>query len=253
MIFVIMPAYNEEENLGDLIPRIGRVLRGANLEYKILVVNDGSKDKTEHVLNDFAKNFPVEVLNHSVNKGVGAAYDTGLRNASSRAKENDVIVLMEADSTNDPSPIPLMAKKIFNDECDVVIGSRYHSKGGYYHFPLKRLILSKGANFVFRLLFPIKNVRDYTIFFRAYRAGILQKAFSFYGNEFITEKSFVCNAAILVRMKRFNIRVEELPLEYRYDLKKGRSKMNIGKNLGEYMHFIFKTLKEDLYNKGSGK
>lgn len=248
MILIIMPAYNEEENLSSLIPKIDRTLKTAGLEYKVLVVNDGSKDRTEHVSRDLAKDYPVEVLNHSVNRGVGAAYDTGLRSASLRARPDDVIVLMEADSTNDPTPIPIMARKIFNNECDVVIGSRYQRKGGYYHFPLKRLILSKGANFLFKILFPIKNVRDYTIFFRAYSAAILQRAIGYYKDKFVNEKSFVCNAAILVRLKRFNARVEEIPMEYRYDLKKGISKMNVKNNLKEYMRFIFSTLKENILN-----
>lgn len=248
MMYIIMPAYNEEENLSGLIPKIDTTLKAAGLQYKVLVVNDGSKDRTEHVSLDLANRFPVEVLNHHVNKGVGAAYDTGLRNASLRAGPNDVVVLMEADSTNDPKPIPLMARMILSNKCDVVIGSRYQKKGGYYKFPLKRLILSKGANFIFRLLFPIKNVRDYTIFFRAYSGSILRRAIEYYKDGFVNEKSFVCNAAILVRLKRFNVRVEEIPMEYRYDLKKGASKMHIKNNLKEYMRFIFSTLKENMLN-----
>ena len=250
MIYVIMPAYNEEKNLSSLIPNIDKALGDVKMEYKILVINDGSTDATGQVSAALSKRFPVEVLDHYVNKGIGAVFNTGLRYVIKYSEPEDVIVIIEADGTNDPSLIPSMVNNIMNCRYDVVIGSRYQRGGRYHHFPLRRLILSKGANVIFRILFPIKNVRDYTIFFRAYRAGILKRAFSLYGDRFINAKSFVCNAEVIVKLKPLGIKVKEIPMVYNYDLKVGKSKMKIKENLREYLYFLFSVWKLGTMSKG---
>jgi dolichol-phosphate mannosyltransferase len=237
-VFVVIPAYNEERNLISLLPHVGRVLRNAGRDFRILVVNDGSRDNTRGVAEELAASLPVEVISHPTNYGVGHVFLTGLRAASKAAAPTDMIVLMEADSTSDPDLLPEMIRRIEAGD-DVVIGSRYAKGGRYHKFPAKRLVLSLAANACVRTLFPLSGAKDYTIFYRAYRAGVLQRGFAVFGDNLIETRTFVCNAELLIKLNHASpLCVSEVPLVYRYDLKKGKSKMPIKRTIREYVSFL---------------
>lgn len=235
MIRIIVPCYNEAANLPSLVAALRETLQ--NEPYRLYAVNDGSKDTTATVLADLARTHPITVLTHEVNKGVAAVFRTGFTAAVHDAVDHDVIALMEGDQTSPPALLPEMIRRIRNS-ADVVIASRYRPGGGYKHFPLKRLILSKGANVVFRVFFPIPGATDYSIFYRAYRVPPLRAAMEKYGDQFIASTTFLANAEILVKLKPFIHRVEEVPLFYDYGLKHGKSGMKVWKNLKSYLVFV---------------
>jgi dolichol-phosphate mannosyltransferase len=235
---VVIPAYNEEQNLPLLLPHIGNVLRKAGREFQIIVVNDGSRDNTRAVAESLAASLAVRVISHPTNLGVGKVFLTGLRAAAESAQPNDIIALLEADSTNDPELLPEMIRCIDAGD-DVVIGSRYQKGGRYHKFPPKRLVLSLIANAGVRTLFPIRGAKDYTIFYRTYRAAVLQRGFALFGDKLIETRTFVCNAELLIKLNHASpLRVGEVPLVYRYDLKKGKSKMPIKRTIREYVSFV---------------
>lgn len=235
MIWVVVLAYNEGKNLRGVVMDIARALTVAN--FKIVIVNDGSADDTLSVAQALAAQFPVVVVNHAQNRGVAEAFRSGITEASRRAQSEDSIVIMEGDGTSDAALLPDMAQRI-RQGADVVIASRYQRGGGYQRFPIKRLILSRGANFIFRWLFPIPGVRDYSIFYRAYRAGVLQQALEHYGQRFITVQTFFANIEILLHIRQFTAKVEEVPMRYDYGKKQGKSGMNVWRNLQSYLLFI---------------
>lgn len=237
MIRIIIPAYNEAANLPQLTKDIADVLRDA--PYRLYIVNDGSRDETGSVLARLAAQHPINILTHSVNKGVAAAFRTGFTAVLADAEDDDVIVLMEGDGTSTPSLLPTMTGKV-RAGADVVIASRYKPGGGYHRFPFKRLVLSRGANVLFRMLFPVPGAKDYTIFYRAYRVPPLRSAFQTYGERFIESATFLANAEILLKLRPAIQRVEEVPLLYDYGLKKGRSGMKVWKNLQSYLVFIIR-------------
>ena len=151
---------------------------------------------------------------------------------------HDVIVMLEADNTNWlRGTLSAMLDKLSKGS-DVVCCSRYQ-KGGYYeNFPLVRLIFSVGANYLMRLIFRIKDVKDYTIFFRGYSAQCVKRALEVYGSSLIERKGFVANAEILVKLARIGARITEVPLRYFYGKKKSKSKLRIRKTTLEYFRFI---------------
>jgi dolichol-phosphate mannosyltransferase len=122
--------------------------------------------------------------------------------------------------------------------CDVVIASRYAPGGAYRNFPFKRLVLSLGANWLLRLACPIPNVRDFTIFFRAYRAGPMKRALEAYGDRFTSSGGFACNAEMLLRLRPFIREAREAPLVYDYSLRRGKSSMRVGSNLRSYLSLL---------------
>lgn len=239
MIRIILPCYNEADNLPALAAEMARVL--AHEPYRLYAVNDGSRDRTGAVLAELASRLPMTILDHDVNKGVAAAFRTGFTVVLADAQDHDVVALMEGDGTSLPSLLPEMVARIRSGS-DVVIASRYQPGGGYRRFPLKRWLLSRGANLVFRLLFPVAKAKDFTIFYRAYRVPPLRAAMAAHGDRFIESDTFLANAEILVKLRPFVRRVEEVPLLYDYGRKKGKSGMKIWKNLRSYLAFITRNL-----------
>lgn len=110
-VTVIIPLYNEEEGIGQLLDRI--VELGLHEKYEILVINDGSSDRSPEIV----KNYPVKLYSHSVNKGYGAALKTGIRRATGKK-----VVMLDSDGQHDPSYISTIVSML--DDNDMVIGTR---------------------------------------------------------------------------------------------------------------------------------
>lgn len=118
---VIIPALNEEKTIGDVIATIPSKLDGVD-EPQIIVVDDGSTDRTKHV----ATSAGASVISHCKNKGVGAAFKTGIKAALISGA--DVIVNMDGDGQFNPLDIPLLVKPILDDKVDFVTASRFKEK-----------------------------------------------------------------------------------------------------------------------------
>jgi len=174
MIYILLPAYNEEKDLPPLLKRVKAALAGQ--EYQVLVVNDGSQDQTLSIARAWAEQMPLTVLDHGVNKGLGQAMLTGLSHAVEVAGPDDLVVAMDADNTHDPALTLRMAQQIFAGK-DVVIASRYAPGGEEIGLTPIRRLLSRGASFLLRLFFPIQGALDYTCGYRAYRVEFLRRAF----------------------------------------------------------------------------
>lgn len=234
MIFVVILAYNEAGGIEAFLKDLDKSLKLQKDSYRLVVVNDGSTDGTREKV-EALKGMPVVLLNHEKNMGVGKAFDTGLRYAADEAAEDDVVVTMEGDQTNDPINVLDLVRKA-KENFDVVCASRYQALGRYVGFPWSRHFFSFCANWSMRIAFPIEGVRDYTIFFRAYRARLLRESIQRYGQRFIERSGFTSNAEILFKVAQVqpSLRAAEVPIVYRYDLKKGNSKMRIIRNIREY-------------------
>lgn len=241
MIYLVLPAYNEEKDLGTLLERVQSAMTEQGLDYRVLVVNDGSQDGTLALARIYARSMPLEVLDHGVNKGLGPALLTGLRRGDELAGAEDVVVTMDADNTHDPALMGRMADMIAAGK-DVVIASRYEKGGQEIGLSYIRHILSGGASFLLRLFFPIAGARDYTCGYRAYRGEMLRRAFVAYGDRLVEERGFTCMAEVLIKMKKLGARVGEVPLVLRYDFKSGPSKMKFARTIVRYGALIARLL-----------
>jgi dolichol-phosphate mannosyltransferase len=240
-LFIVLPAYNEEANIGKLINRIVYQLEIASIEnYTIVVVNDGSKDQTYSIVDKMAKSLPITLLNHEVNQGLGPTIRDGLKYASETAGENDIIISMDADDTHTPGLIYRMMGSI-REGHDVVIASRYQKGSRVIGLTPLRILYSYVASIIFRVLLPIKGVKDFTCGYRAYRASVLKRAFAKYGESFIDQKGFQAMVDIILKIRRFDdVIFGEVPFILRYDLKEGVSKMNVNATIINTFKLIFK-------------
>jgi len=227
-IIVALPAYNEELNLGSLLRRIGDTLTESQLPFAILVVDDGSRDRTPEILRECAHELPIIVETHPRNLGLGAALRDGLKGAVQAAGPRDIVVTMDADESHSPGLILRMAQMI-REGYDVVIASRYQPGSRVHGLTLFRVWISWAASLLFRVVFPTPGVRDYTCGFRAYRADALRLAYSRYGDSLVDQEGFQCMVDVLLKMRRLPLVFGEVPMLLRYDLKKGSSKMKLMK------------------------
>jgi dolichol-phosphate mannosyltransferase len=239
MIIFALPAYNEEKNILELIESIDRTMLDIDESYKLLVVNDGSTDNTLDVLSKF--DGPLKIFNHESNKGLPTTIFDALYEAFLDSKPNDIIITMDADNTHDPMHSVKMIEKIRQGH-NIVVASRYQNGGQEIGLSFKRHILSKGINTILKVVFPIKEIRDYTCGYRAYDYELLKEAFETYGDNLVETQSFVCMSEILIKLRKFAINGCEVPLVLRYDRKIGNSKMDIKKTIIEYFSMIFKNM-----------
>ena len=248
MVYVLLPAYNEEKAIGILIRNLAKVLKSG---YLIVAVNDGSSDGTLKILQKlrdprFISRYapsrmtaPVnlKIINHKTNRGLGMAIKTGFLDILSGARPDDIVFTMDADNTHPPFLIPKMIDKI-NQGFDIVIASRYQRGSKIKGVPLLRQVLSFLSALLFKITFPIQGVRDYTGGYRAYRTEILKRGFSYFGTNFINQSGFSVMVDILLKLSKLNLRFCEVPISLRYDQKKGRSKMKLGLTIVETVKLL---------------
>lgn len=229
-VIVVLPAYNEEANLGPLLEQIAASLAEEGLPYETVVVDDGSTDGTAAVAEWYAARMPLRLLRHPANQGLGPTMRDALQVALARCGDNDVVVTMDADNSHLPGLIGAMVRAV-REGNDVVIASRYRPGAHVRGVPFFRRVLSRAAAWLFRMAFPIAGVKDYTCGYRAYRAAALRCAWEYYGEQFVSEAGFQCTVDLLLKLARTGALCRELPLVLRYDQKQGESKMRVGRTV----------------------
>jgi dolichol-phosphate mannosyltransferase len=225
-IFVALPAYNEARRLGQLLEKIAATFAENGRAYSVIVVDDGSTDATAEIAEAASKELPIDLVRHERNLGLSGALNTGLRHAVAGGSEGDIIITMDADDTHPPKIIDRLIRAI-DEGYDVAIASRYQYGSRVVGVPWKRILLTQVASYLFRWLMPIPGVRDYTCGYRAYKHSVLRQAMEYYGDEFVSEKGFSCMVDVLLKIRRFNFVIGEVPFVLRYDLKEGLSKMPV--------------------------
>ncbi|MEM9412313.1 MAG: glycosyltransferase [Planctomycetota bacterium] len=234
-IIVALPAFNEGLRLGKLLEKISHTFDANRLNYEIIVVDDGSSDDTAEIAQSAGKEIPVTLVKHVQNQGLSGALNTCLRTALNSSTTGDIIITMDADDTHPPKIIDRLVTAI-DEGMDVAIASRYQPGSRVVGVPWNRVLLTQVASYMFRTLMPIPGVRDYTCGYRAYKHNILKQAINFYGDQFVSEKGFSCMVDVLLKMRRFEFVMGEVPFILRYDMKEGESKMPVGNT-------VVKTLK----------
>ncbi len=165
---VLMPAYNECENLAEVLPRTVAVLEQMGCSYEIVVVDDGSSDRTWEILQELRAGIPtlVPIQNCGPN-GFGRAVACGLG-----AMKGDAVVIMMADESDDCRDVVRYWSKL-NEGYDCVFGSRFIKGGGVFDYPGTKLFLNRLANYFLKVLFRIK-LNDTTNAFKAYRREVIE-------------------------------------------------------------------------------
>ncbi|MEW6235231.1 MAG: glycosyltransferase family 2 protein [Candidatus Omnitrophota bacterium] len=227
MIYLLLPAYNEAENIVPLLHSASAVAREANISLQTVVVNDGSEDAT----GERAQSCPCSahaaiVLEHETNRGLAAALNTGLDYILEHCGDNDLVIMMDADNTHSPKYIPAIAERL-ETGCDIVAASRYAPGGKEWGVSFFRKLLSHGARRMYRFFFPQVPLRDFSCGYRGFRASTLRKTKAAWGERLFEAPGFSCTGELLLKALANTTldRVTEIPFELHYECKGGRSKM----------------------------
>lgn len=212
---VVVPTYNERENVGRLLEE---VRRAAVPGLTLLFVDDTSPDGTGDLIREMASHDPsVRLLVRKAKTGIGSAYQDGFRKAISLVAP-DIIIEMDADLQHPPSVIRELVRAV-QAGADVAVGSRYVAGGGVSGWNLWRRTVSKGANAYARTLLRIK-VRDATSGFRAYTRVKAEQV----ANAVLPTKGFEFQVASLHLLKES--RITEVPYIFA-DRTAGKSKLGV--------------------------
>jgi glycosyltransferase involved in cell wall biosynthesis len=192
---IVIPAYNEEENIGNVLQQ----LISRNLDADILVVNDGSIDRTEAI----SRRYPVKLLSHPTNLGYGAALQTGFKYAALKGYE--YILQFDSDGQHNPDDLTVIMKELQRGEADVVIGSRFLGDPHFNPGAMKRIAIG-----LFRFLircFTANSVTDPTSGLR----GLNRNVFRYYSVRDRFPSDFP-DADIIIQMLLNKFRIQEVPI-----------------------------------------
>jgi len=211
---ILLPTYNERENLLELMPRLFAV----EDDLEVLVIDDASPDGTGEIAESLRSNYKrLSVLHRKEKEGLGRAYVFGFREALRRGYAR--VVTMDADLSHAPEDVPRLLCAL--DTADVAVGSRHVPGGGVEGWPIPRRILSRAGNIYARVLLGIV-ARDTTSGFRAYRAESLRAI----DLESIRSRGFVFQVEILRHILDLpGTKVQEVPILFR-NRTRGASKLS---------------------------
>lgn len=225
LVAVVLPTYNESENIARLLKQLRQILP----ESQLYVVDDNSPDGTGDIAERCAIELGgIEVLHRPGKQGLGSAYRHGFAYVISQGV--DVVVSMDVDFSHDPLSIPAMLAAIESGS-DAVIGSRYVSGGGTKNWPIHRRLLSRWGNLYTAAVLGV-SVRDCTSGFRAYRATALASI----APETTKAEGYAFLSELVVRLSRRGLKISEVPILF-VDRENGTSKMS-GRIIAESMLLV---------------
>ncbi len=212
-VVVLIPTYNERENLPGLIQRV----RAATPAVDVLVLDDNSPDGTGEVADELAAaDGKLHVMHRESKEGLGAAYIAGFRWALEHGY--DAMVEMDADGSHRPEHLPALL--VAADEADLVIGSRYVRGGSVVNWPADRKAISLAGNLYIKMLLGMP-VRDATAGYRVYRAETLRTI----GLDDVESTGYCFQADLTRRTVRAGLTVVEVPIAF-IEREIGDSKMD---------------------------
>jgi dolichol-phosphate mannosyltransferase len=212
---VIIPTYNEAENLASIVGRAFDALPEAN----VLVVDDGSPDGTGNIADTMSRSDPrIFVLHRTAKNGLGAAYIAGF--GWGLARDYQALVELDADGSHPPDRLPDMIAAANASDAGLAIGSRWIGGGRVVDWPRSREALSRGANLYARLALGI-GVRDSTAGYRFYRSEVL-RGMDLTG---VDSKGYCFQIDLTLRTLDSGYTIVEVPITFR-DREHGESKMN---------------------------
>jgi len=216
-VSIIIPTYNESDNIRKIIPEIFAVFRAKDINGEVVVIDDNSPDKTWQIAEDLGKEYNVKSIRRVNERGLSSAVVRGFKEAS-----GNLIGVMDADLSHPTDAIPDMIEPL-RSGTELVIGSRYVSGGGIENWPAKRKVISKGATMLARGLTKIKDPMSGFFFFRREIIDGVK----------LNPTGYKIGLEVLVKGKHKT--VKEVPYTFK-DRAEGESKMGTREIINYLMH-----------------
>jgi len=226
---ILLPTYNERENLPLIVWLIAEAFSKSGYQYEIIIIEDASPDGTLEVAEQLQALYgPQQIVIHKRpgKLGLGTAYRDGIEHA-----KGNFIIIMDADMSHHPKYIEKFIKKQNEGNYDIVTGTRYVQGGGVWGWGLQRKLISRVANFIAETLLGL-GVSDLTGSFRLYKKEVLKNLISA-----CESKGYVFQMEMIVRAKQLKYTVAEVPITF-VDRVYGESKLS-GNEIVSYLKGLF--------------
>lgn len=213
---VLLPTYNERENLPLIVWMLVTYFKKDSINFEIIIIDDNSPDGTLEVAKQLQKIYGEDRIllrPREAKLGLGTAYIHGMKHST-----GDFIILMDADLSHHPKFIAQFIAKQREGNYDIVSGTRYIGDGGVYGWDLRRKVISRGANFVAQILLR-PGASDLTGSFRLYRKDVLRKLM-----DVCVSKGYVFQMEMVVRARQLGYTIGEVPISF-VDRVYGESKL----------------------------
>lgn len=199
-VSIVVPVYNEADNLSQIMTAIENA-SVCGLKKELIFINDASQDNSLEILKKLTKSKPHRVLNHSKNKGKGAALKTGFSAAS-----GDIIIIQDSDLEYDPNEYERLLEPILNGQADIVYGSRFLGSGPhrvlYYWHYLGNQFLTTFSNIVSNI-----NLTDMETCYKVFKREILQEIT-------LEQDRFGFEPEFTIKVSRLNRPIYEVGISY---------------------------------------
>jgi len=227
-VAVVLPAYNEANNLTPLIDELVTVARRDALDLDVIVVDDGSTDQTAAELGDLSRRIAcLHVVTHRANRGFASALKSGI--AAARSRGCDAAIFMDSDLSHRADDLPKLVTAL-SDGADVALGSRFVAGGGMEGVPLWRACISRIGNAFARRLLGLP-IRDLTTGYRAMRCAVLEAIA-------LGQDGFTIQLESVVKAYAAGFRIVEVPIVLR-TRRHGTSHMTYNARLlGQYWRLL---------------
>ncbi len=210
-VSIIIPVFNEESTIKEVINKVLDI-KSEDFDKEIIIVNDGSTDNTQDILNSFQSNHRIKIIEHKKNLGKGAAVRTGIKNAT-----GDVIIIQDGDLEYDPKDIVKCVKPILSGKEKVVYGSRFLDKKqrkriikeGRLLFYLGGRVITILTNFLFGV-----KLSDEPTCYKAFDSSIFRKIK-------IESNGFEWEPEVTAKVLKSGLQIKEVPITY-YPRKEGK-------------------------------
>lgn len=216
-LVVIMPAYNEAEQITENLLKAAQVISSFQEDFIIIAVNDGSKDQTEEkIIDACAKNSHIQYVSYSENKGKGGAIKEGVKHANGR-----FIAFLDSDLELPPIMLKDFLQALNNSKAHVAIGSKLH-KDSKLHYPLVRKIMSLGYYLMLKLLFKLK-IKDTQTGIKLFRQEVIKPIC-----ENLMTTGFAFDIEILATAAKKGYKIIEMPITLNFSRdRREKSRMTI--------------------------
>lgn len=224
---VVVPSYNESENISILISRINKELKNV----LIIIVDDSVKEENEKIKNTIKKFRNIKLITRLKKSGRGSAVLIGFKEAL-RNKKIDYIFEMDSDLAHDPKEFSRFIKEVEVYPYDLIIGSRYKSGGKIDNISPNRTIMSRLINYFLYFWLNIK-ISDYTSGFRLYS----RDAVKYLLKTKIEAKGFIALSEIAHKLSKKNFKISEVPITWNYRIY-GKSNVNFNELVVSLFHVV---------------
>ncbi|MEM1825340.1 MAG: polyprenol monophosphomannose synthase [Desulfurococcaceae archaeon] len=229
-IGIVIPTYNEKDNIIPLIKSIFETLSNIGLKHYVIVVDDNSPDGTANIVREYFKTIDnVEVIVRPGKMGLGSAILTGLQKILDKECITHIIT-MDADFSHDPRDLKIMLSDL--NKADIIIGSRYVENGEIIGWSFKRRLISIIANNIVKILYRT-GLKDHTSNYRVYSRRAIE-----YILKYSTTSSYEWVVESLLICKALGLKIVEKPVRF-VDRKKGSSKLSL-RDIVKWFLFILK-------------